>query len=722
MSKIRNLLGGFSAALVALPQAIAFGVTVYVAIDPSLSGAGAIAGILGVIVLGIVNGSVGRNPILISTPSAAATAYLAAMVLQLKGQFTGLSREQLLLILLLTGITAGLLQLLLALFKGGRLIKFVPYPVIAGYLSAVAVIIFFGQIARAFPELHIARWSDFSWQIFHWVNLPVLVVTVTLVFLAAKISKRVPAPIIALSGGMVTFALIGLTDGSLFDTANSPYLVGRIRTGGQIINLPPWQLIASISPAIWPKIFASGAMLAMILSVDTLKTMVILDNLKHVRADSDKVLRGLGVANTVSSLVGGMPGSGSANSSLINMNSGASHWSSVVYSGIFAMVILLFLSDYAAYIPIAALAGLLVASSIRLFDTSIFQLLKKRSTRLDFAVAMLVIITGITYNLIVAAGAGIALSIFLFVRNQIRDTVIRSKTRGDRKFSNKSRMPDEMQVLRDHGHETIIYSLGGNLFFGTTDQLYRDIEAELKTSRNVVLSFKEVHSIDFTAVHMLELLDSVVHKQGGELLLCSLVGELTRGVDFEGYLSHAAVAHKEPHWRIFPDANTSLMYLEEKILSEHGQGIHKKLTFSLSEMDVFTGCDAAALTELSSIVTTEKYEASRPVFLQGSHSEELYFIGHGVVDIVLPAHDGPARRLSTFAQGDFFGDMAFLDSEERSADAIAAAGTILYSLKRADFEAFCTHHHKFGEVFYRNLARILAHRLRQSHHELQAAL
>ncbi|HNE20930.1 MAG TPA: hypothetical protein PLF85_14495, partial [Turneriella sp.] len=83
MSKIRNLLGGFSAALVALPQAIAFGVTVYVAIDPSLSGAGAIAGILGVIVLGIVNGSVGRNPILISTPSAAATAYLAAMVLQL---------------------------------------------------------------------------------------------------------------------------------------------------------------------------------------------------------------------------------------------------------------------------------------------------------------------------------------------------------------------------------------------------------------------------------------------------------------------------------------------------------------------------------------------------------------------------------------------------------------------------------------------------------------
>jgi SulP family sulfate permease len=720
MPGLKNMLGGFSAALVALPQAIAFGVTVYVAIDPALSGAGAIAGILGVIVLGLVNGPVGRNPILISTPSAAATAYLAAMVLQLKSQFTGLSREQLTLILLLTGATAGSLQLLLAVFKGGRLIKFVPYPVIAGYLSAVAVIIFFGQFAKAFPELHISRWAEFSWAQLRWVNLPVLAVTVTLAFLAGRISKRVPAPIIALSGGMLTFAIIGLTDGSLFDTVNSKYLVGKIRTGDQIFNLPPWQLIASISPSLWPKIIASGAMLAMILSVDTLKTMVILDNLKHVRGDSDKVLRGLGVANAISSIAGGMPGSGSANSSLINMNSGANHWSSVAYSGFFALLILLYLSDYAAYIPVAALAGLLVASSIRLFDTSIFQLLRKRSTRLDFAVAMLVIVTGVTYNLIAAAGAGIALSILLFVRNQIRDTVIRSKTRGDRKFSNKSRMPDEMQVLREHGAETIVYSLGGNLFFGTTDQLYRDIETELKTSRNVVLSFKEVHSIDFTAVHMLELLDSVVHAQKGELLLCSLSGELTRGVDFEGYLSHAAVAHKEPHWRIFPDANTSLMYLEEKILSEHGQGIHKKLSFELSEMDIFAGCDAHALADLQTIVRVEKYESSRPVFLQGTHSEELYFIGHGIVDIVLPAHGAPARKLSTFAQGDFFGDMAFLDSEERSADAIAAAGTTLYSLGRAEFEKFCMKHHKFGEVFYRNLARILAHRLRQSHHELQS--
>ena len=108
------------------------------------------------------------------------------------------------------------------------------------------------------------------------------------------------------------------------------------------------------------------------------------------------------------------------------------------------------------------------------------------------------------------------------------------------------------------------------------------------------------------------------------------------------------------------------------------------------------------------------------LFLQGTHSEELYFIGHGIVDIVLSAHGAPARKLSTFAQGDFFGDMAFLDSEERSADAIAAAGTTLYSLGRAEFEKFCMKHHKFGEVFYRNLARILAHRLRQSHHELQS--
>lgn len=722
MREFRNLLGGFSAALVALPQAIAFGVTVYAAIDSSLAGFGAIAGITGVIVLGLVNGPIGRNQILISTPSAAATAYLAAMALQLKAQFAGISSQQVTLALLLTGVVAGGLQLLVAAFKGGRLVKFVPYPVIAGYLSAVAVIIFFGQLGKAFPELRFSELADFQWAKLRWVNLPVLVVTVALSFVAAKISRRIPAPIIALTGGMVTFALIGLTDGSLFGLEGNRYLVGKISSGERLFELPHWHLARYFDAALWPKIFASGAMLAMILSVDTLKTMLILDNLKRVRGDSDKVLTGLGVANAISSLVGGMPGSGSANSSLINMNAGATSWTSVAYSGLFALLILVFLSDYVAYVPVAALGGLLVASSIRLFDTSIFQLLRRRSTRLDFAVAMLVITTGVTYNLIVAAGAGIALSILLFVRNQVRDSVVRSKVRGDRKFSNKSRLSAEMQVLREHGHSTIVYALGGNLFFGTTDQLYRDIESELSPGANVVLSFQQVHSIDFTAVHMLELLDSVLHANKGELLLCGLSGELTRGVDFAGYLSQAAVSHKEPHWRIFPDANTALVYLEEKILSAHGQGIHKKLTYALDEMEIFSGCDSHALAEIKKIVTEEKYESTGPVFLQGSHSEELYFIHHGLVDIILPTADGHTRKLSTFAQGDFFGDMAFLDSEERSADAVAAAGTMLYSLKRAEFEAFCARHHKFGEVFYRNLARILAHRLRQSHHELQAAI
>jgi sulfate permease, SulP family len=162
VTAIKNILGGFAAALVALPQAIAFGVTVYASIDAGLAGLGAVAGITGVIILGLVNGPVGKNPILISSPSASATAYLAAMVLQLKSQFQGITNEQLILVLLLTGATAGCLQLLLAAFKGGRLVKFVPYPVIAGYLSAIAVIIFFGQLTKVFPELHFSQLAEFD--------------------------------------------------------------------------------------------------------------------------------------------------------------------------------------------------------------------------------------------------------------------------------------------------------------------------------------------------------------------------------------------------------------------------------------------------------------------------------------------------------------------------------------------------------------------------------
>ena len=177
--------------------------------------------------------------------------------------------------------------------------------------------------------------------------------------------------------------------------------------------------------------------LAVLLSIDTLKTCVVLDALTRSRHDSNRELIGQGLGNLTTGLIGGMPGAGQMGATMVNMSSGAVSRMSGVIEGVLALIAFLLLGGLIAWVPVAALAAILIVVGIRMIDRHSLQFLKFRHTLFDFAVILAVVAVALTVGLIPASGTGIVLAIVLFVREQTRGSIVRSKAYGNQSFSSR---------------------------------------------------------------------------------------------------------------------------------------------------------------------------------------------------------------------------------------------------------------------------------------------
>lgn len=243
--------------------------------------------------------------------------------------------------------------------------------------------------------------------------------------------------------------------------------------------------------------------LSVLLSIDTLKTGVALYALAPRRHDSNRELIGQGAANAAAALVGGMPGAATHGATLVNFASGGrTPWSGAA-EGVFVLFAFLLLGGLIAWMPISALAGILVVVAWRMFDRGMFRLALHPDTRIDFGVIVTVVLVA-QAGLIAASAVGVCLAILLFIRDQIRGSVVVNKVdlRGAR--SKRRRLIAENELLDKHGDQAAVVQLQGNLFFGTTDQLFTELEQDLATRRYLLIDLRRVQPMDITAAHLFE--------------------------------------------------------------------------------------------------------------------------------------------------------------------------------------------------------------------------
>ena len=718
-----DIWGGFAAMLVALPSAVAFGVTILAPLGSQFTAQGAIAGILGVCFLGVIAAIFGGTQKLISAPCAPAAAVLSALTIQMSAQ--GSAPAAILMTLFLVALVSSLVQVLFGVLRLGQLIRYMPYPVVSGYLSGVGLIIVASQLPKLLGagkgvDWFVALTHPESWQP---VSLMVGGTTGAVMLIAARFPSRIPAVIQGVAAGVVVYWILALsTFPSLLNLDNNPFIIGSLSSGGESVwnNITTtWMSLGSADLPHWEYVLVPAITLAALLSIDTLKTCLVLDAISGSRHESNRELIAQGLGNFAAAMFGGTPGAGTMGATLVNRASGGETRLSGVAQGVWSLLAFLLLTPLLSWIPISALAGLLIVIGFKMIDWRSLHLARSRSTILDFTVIMTVVIVAKTVSLIAASGVGVALAMLMFIREQIHSSTVRKKTYGNAMFSKRVRPIVEVQSLMELGKHTVIYELQGSLFFGTTDQLYSAIEPELDSIRYLILDFQRVQSMDMTAGHMIERLRSILTGKNAVLILSRVSNSLPSGRDLQNYIDELGITHGTNAAKVYTDLSDALEWVEDHTLKTARVTDDATSIMHLQEFEVFDGMQETTLHALERCAQKRFYAASEMIFTAGTPGDALILISRGLVRVDLPLSEGRKTHLATFGRGQFVGEMTFLDHIPHSADVQAITDTEVFVIHRSDFDELAKHDYVMSNHVFASLASSMAARLRHTNHELR---
>ncbi|MDP3638906.1 MAG: SulP family inorganic anion transporter [Azonexus sp.] len=717
-----DLWGGLAAMLVALPASIAFGVTIYSAIAPAHAALGALAGIVGAAVIGLIASTLGGTDRLISAPCAPAAAVLSAFAIELVSD--GVPAGNIILLLLMLGILTGGFQVLFGFVGIGRLIKYIPYPVVSGYLTGVGLIIIGSQISKLLGDNTATHWyqSLFTPLNWDWQAVAVGCATILAMLFGPKLTRQVPGTILGIVAGLVTYFGLATQDASLLQMVNNPLIIGPLGASGEgyfASITGRWHEIGDLRLSQVAALMGSALTLAVLLSIDTLKTCVVLDQMTRTQHDPNRELVAQGIANIASSSVGGVPGAGTMGATLVNLSSGATTRASGLVEGISALVFALLLSSFIAWIPVAALAGILIVVGIRMIDREPLRFVQSSATVLDFGVVIIVVVVALTIGLIAASGAGVAMAILLFLREQIGGTVVRHKFYVNQISSSWHRPEAETHILAQKGDQAVIFELQGSLFFGTTQQLLSQLDPEIKTRKFIILDMKRVQSLDVTAAHLLSQVRDTLAEREAMLLLSNLRENLPNGRNLREFLEQTGVTENNETVRLFPELDNAIEWVEDRLLGEMERPQPAdEMPLQLTEMELFKNRKDETLADLEAGLEKRTYAAGQAIYSRGETGEAIYLIRRGSVKIFAPLGAGRTRHIATFGRGDFFGGLAFLDGRPHDNDAIAATETEFFVLSLEHFNKLAEEHKRLAFTLLTAISRSLALRLRHADTEI----
>ncbi|MDA0681091.1 MAG: SulP family inorganic anion transporter [Proteobacteria bacterium] len=468
-----DIFGGATAAVIALPLALAFGVA---------SGAGPIAGLYGAICVGMFAALFGGTNSQISGPTGPMTIVAATVFTQFAGNpamaFTVV-------------MMSGVFQIMFGYLRIGRYINLMPYPVISGFMTGIGCILIILQleplIGHASPSNVVNALtvlpSDIGTPNWHAAGLGILSLVVC-VAVPKRVTRIFPAPLLA---------IISCTVIALFLT-NVP-LLGPVPAGLPVIQIPQFDY-AQLSYML-----VSAVVLAALGSIDSLLTSLVADNMSRTFHDSDKELVGQGVGNLVAGLAGGIPGAGATVRTLANLKAGGRTPVSGVFHALVLLLIALGLGPVVTLIPHAALAGILLKVGIDVID---WRFIKRwhRAPRTDLILMLVVLVLTVFVDVITAVGVGVVMASLVFVKEMADVQVQSIRTIMDDAGADLL-APDETDAFRQCNGRAAILHLSGAMSFGAANEMMRRI-VSVKDVDVLIIDLADVPSVDGSAALTLE--------------------------------------------------------------------------------------------------------------------------------------------------------------------------------------------------------------------------
>lgn len=570
-----DFFGGLTAGIVALPLALAFGAQTEL---------GAMAGLYGAIAIGILAALFGGTPTQISGPTAPMTV-VSALVIADAVQHMGATtayQPQVLALIVATFFLAGFLEMLLGVFKIGKYIKYIPYPVVSGFMSGIGVII---VITQLFPMMGYRAADDQELKekfkphaeeillehILKEEEKEGILVLEDLQTTEDRVHKITPERIMAeaatlaksdargvvgtfkyfnraasqinwwnvllglitivivygfklitkaIPSSLVALILVSLLAYFLLEPGMAD-IIGTVESGLPEIHIGFFSAFTDFGHLT--VMFEFAITLAALGAIDSLLTSVVADNITKTKHDSNQELIGQGIGNMGAALLGGLPGAGATMRTVINANSGGKTKISGVFAGLFLLVVLLGLGNVVAFIPNAVLAGILITVGIGIIDYKAFKHLKS-VPKADVAIMFTVLGLTVFVDLLVAVAVGMVLASISFMK-KISDVVEHNSYSDElSEFSREMPWDDEGDIIERIGERVYIKHLVGPLFFGFASR-FQDMIKALPTIEVVVIRMGRVPYIDQSGQYALEEAIIELQAKNIQVVLVGLKGQ-----------------------------------------------------------------------------------------------------------------------------------------------------------------------------------------------------
>ncbi|NUT34767.1 MAG: SulP family inorganic anion transporter [Hamadaea sp.] len=463
----RDLLAGVTVAIVALPLALGFGVA---------SGLGAAAGLATAVVAGALAAVFGGSNLQVSGPTGAMTVVLVPIVHRFGpgGVLT-------------VGLLAGLILIGLALSRAGRYVRYVPAPVVEGFTVGIAAVIFLQQVPAALgvPPSEGERVAAVAWRAVadfaaspHWPAVMLSAGVAGAMLIGARIRPGIPFSLLAVAAATAVTAVAGLD-------------VARI---GALPSTLPAPSLGFVDPAAVPMLLTSALAVAALAALESLLSATVADAMTvGQRHDPDRELFGQGVANVVTPLFGGVPATAAIARTAVNVRSGATSRLAALTHAVVLAGVMLAAAPLVAHIPLAALAGVLLATAIRMVEVGSLLALA-RSTRSDALLMALTATATLLLDLVAAVGVGLVVAALLAVRK-----IARAATMEQVPLDVTDHHAEEAALLREH---IVAYRFDGPLFFAAAHRFLLSL-SEVSDVRVVILRMSRVTAMDGTGATVL---------------------------------------------------------------------------------------------------------------------------------------------------------------------------------------------------------------------------
>lgn len=651
-------------------------------------------------------------------------AILAVIAAGLAGALPGLGAPERLATILAAiacaTVLTGAFCLALGHFKLGKLVRFIPYPVMGGFLAGTGWLLLqgsFGVIANFSLTLTSIPSLLQPSQLLLW--LPGVLFALILFIGLRRIKHFLALPGI-LVGAIVLFYVILLATGtSITEATDRGLLLGQ--TVGKVIWQPFW--LTDLAAVDWAAIVGQSGNIAIVLVLSVVSLLLNASALElAIRQDVNlnRELKAAGLANLLSGLAGGMVGYHALSLSALSYRVGARGRLPGLVAGLLCLLVFVAGSALLAFFPKAILGGLLFFLGLDFLYEWVVASWSKLS-RTDYAVVLLILIVIGATNFLLGVGVGLVAMVALFVLNYSRINVVHHALAGTELRSNVERCAYHRRALtEDLGRQIFILELQGFIFFGTANVVLDQIRARLADKgsaklRYIILDFRRVTGLDSSAVISFVKAKQLAEAQGIILVFTHLSEAMQRRLEVNG------LAADDSTVRFFADLDRGLEWCEEAVLeADKITIIHVPVTLSAQLADSgFSKANTARLREFLERVDPDEGEY---LMRQEEEADQLYFIERGTVSVWLELENGERVRLQTLGLGTAVGEPGLYLGTKCSASVIADSPVIAYRLTRAALAEMKAKEPELAATFHEFAARLLSERLAATTRTLEAVL